>query len=202
MKTYTSLLRQNWHVYIALICLMCLPCIAYAIEPIGTIGQPIPEQHAFLNNETIVRVVPTHIQVVDVNTDEVIDEFGKRTDNSEVVISPTASYIGIFDFPTNTGITKVTIWNTNTRNQVSQWQINSQIDDAAAFSPTQHILATNIANEIHLWNWQTGKALGVIVRRNNPLIRSMVFRAYLINIKWFDFSFNYSSSLLNYIYFY
>ena len=70
--------------YITLIGIFCLPCLAFAIEPIGTIGQPLPEQHAFLSNDTILRVVPTHIQVVDLPTGTVIDEFGERTDYSDV----------------------------------------------------------------------------------------------------------------------
>ena len=32
--------------------------LAFAIEPIGTVGQPFPEQHAFLSNEAVVRVTP------------------------------------------------------------------------------------------------------------------------------------------------
>lgn len=168
-------MKQYLRLILTTISIVSIPCIASGIEPIGTIGQPSPEQHAFINNDTILRVVRTHIQLVDTKTGEVIDEFGERTDNSKVVISPTASQIAIFDFPTNTGITEATIWDTNTRNQVSQWEINTKIHDAAAFSPTQPILATHITNEIHLWDWQTGKAVGEIARRNEPLIRAMVF---------------------------
>ena len=84
----TTLLRRSLQVHIALISLVYFPCFVLAIEPIGTIGQPFPEQHAFLSNEAIVRIVPTHIQIIDRNTGAVIDEFGERTDFSDVVFSP------------------------------------------------------------------------------------------------------------------
>ena len=56
----------------------------FAIEPIGAIGQPRPEEHAFLpmksSNETILRVVWTHIQVVNASIGGVIDEQVKTSD--------------------------------------------------------------------------------------------------------------------------
>ena len=74
--------------YMALIGMFCFPCLVFGVEPMGTIGQPPPGDHAFLSNETFLRTVPTHIQVVDVHTNAVIDEFGERTEYSDVVFSP------------------------------------------------------------------------------------------------------------------
>lgn len=95
MNTFSFFLKQNLRVYIILICLVCLPHIAVAIDPIAIIGQPRPEQHAFLDKNTILRVVPTHIQIVDANTGKVIDEFGNLSYFSDVVVSPNASHVAI-----------------------------------------------------------------------------------------------------------
>ena len=85
-------------IHITIIGIFCFSHTAFALEPTGTIGQPISEQHVFLSNETILRVVPTHIQVVNPHTNEVIDEFGERihksTHVSHVIISPTAETSG------------------------------------------------------------------------------------------------------------
>lgn len=63
---------------IAWLGILCIPFTSIAIEPIGLIGQPHPTRHAFLSDEALLRAVPTHIQIVQPRTDEVIDEFGKR----------------------------------------------------------------------------------------------------------------------------
>ena len=65
------------------------------MESIGTIGQPFPEQHAFLSNEAIVRVTPARIQIIDPNTGALIDEFAEREYFSDVVFSPNASHLAI-----------------------------------------------------------------------------------------------------------
>ena len=76
MKHFMTLSIYRLHVYISLICFLYMSNIVLAIEPIATLGQLPPVQHAFLNNDTILRVVPTHIQIVDANTGDVIDKFG------------------------------------------------------------------------------------------------------------------------------
>ena len=63
MKMLTTLLRRSLQVHIGLISLVYFPCFVLAIEPIGTIGQPRPEEHVFLSDEVILRVVRTHIQI-------------------------------------------------------------------------------------------------------------------------------------------
>ena len=57
---------------------LCIPCVVFAIEPVGTIGQPWPKEHAFLPNGFILRAVRTHIQIVHPDTGQVIDEFGEQ----------------------------------------------------------------------------------------------------------------------------
>ena len=162
---------------ITLIGIFCLPCLAFAIEPIGTIGQPRPEQHAFLSNETILRAVPTHIQVVDAHTGAVVDVFGERTDYSDVVFSPTATHLAILNHSsTEPRTTKINIWDVNAREQVMRWQFESRVR-YAAFSPTDSVFATSFKDGIHLWNWQTGAFIGTMERINFPSKQAIVFSA-------------------------
>ena len=177
MKMLTNFLGRSLQVaYITLIGIFCLPCLAFAIEPIGTIGQPLPEQHTFLSNDTILRVVPTHIQVVDLPTGTVIDEFGERTDYSDVVLSPTASHLAILNHSGDPRATTVNIWDVNAREQVMEWKFESRVG-RAAFSPMDPVLAAYLKGEISLWNWQTGEFIGTIARINPPPTRAIVFSA-------------------------
>ena len=174
MKARTNLFRRSLQVYIALTNIVCLPCLAFAIQPIGTIGQPIPEQHAFLSNETILRVVPTHIQIVNPYTNEIIDEFGERlpypTHVSDVFISPAAEHLAILNYSINSRITTINIWEVNAREQVSRWEIPARIE-VATFSRIDALFAISFNDEIHLWNWQIGAFRGKMLgkrRRVNP----------------------------------
>ena len=54
MKMLNPLLGRNSQIsYIALMDIFYFPRLVFGIEPIGTIGQPRPEQRAFLSNKTI-----------------------------------------------------------------------------------------------------------------------------------------------------
>ncbi|MYI93846.1 T9SS type A sorting domain-containing protein [Candidatus Poribacteria bacterium] len=158
MKKFASVF--NWfQVYVVLIGIVCVPGIALALEPIATIGQPLPIQHSFLDNNTILRVVPTHIQVVDANTGDVMDEFGNLAYCSDVVFSPNAPYLAI---QSSNRPNFVEIWDVNTREKISEWEIDDEFH-IAAFSPTQPLLAILIDRRIHLWNWQTGQHIDTTI---------------------------------------
>ena len=167
MKTLIPLFSRSLQVYIVLISLAFFPCFVLAVEPIGTIGQPFPEQHTFLSNETILRVVPTHIQVINTDTGAVIDEFGERMDISEVVFSPTAEHLAILNFSPDSKITTINIWDTNAREQVSEWTIPARID-VAAFNPIDPLFAISFNDEIHLWDWQIGVFRGKLNGQRRP----------------------------------
>ena len=175
MKMLTSLLRQKLQIVLVLIGIAGIPCVVFGIEPIATIGQPPPEAHAFLTNNTILRVVPTHIQVVDIDTGKVIDEFGERTSLSDVVFSPTGSHVALLKYSRDTNKTTVNIWDANTRERIDAREIERRFSHNAAFSPTQPIFALPIAREIHLWNWQNGEIDGKLIRENMSTGEAMVF---------------------------
>ena len=156
-------------IYTFLILLLCRTDILFANEPIATIGRPHPEKHAFIDNDTILRVVPTHIQIVDANTGELIDTFGNFdfSYRSDVVISQNVSHIAVQN---NSNIPKrdiVKIWDVKAREQIAEWEIEGYIN-VAAISPTQPLLATSIRNEIHLWNLQTGMLIGTMEGDRRP----------------------------------
>ena len=175
MKMLTTLLRRSLQVHIGLISLVYFPCFVLAIEPIGTIGQPRPEQHVFLSEEVILRVVRTHIQVIDAHTGAVVDAFGERTYYSDVVFSPTASHLAILNYSsTEPRTTTINIWDVNARAQVMEWQFGTHVR-FVAFSPTDPVFATSFKDGIHLWNWETGEFIGTMERINFPSKRAIVF---------------------------
>ena len=172
MKKRINRSRRNVRFHIALLSLIYLPCLAFGIQPIATIGQPLPEQHAFLSNETILRVVPTHIQVVNPHTNEIIDEFGERlpypTHVSDVFISPTAEHLAILNYSIDSRITTLNIWDVNAHEQVSQWEIPARIE-VATFSRIGALFAVSFNDEIHLWNWEIGMFRGKMLGERRPM---------------------------------
>ena len=169
MKTLTILSKRSFQVYITVISVICISCSAFAMEPIGTIGQPFPEQHAFLSDEEIVRVTPERIQIVDTNTGAVIDEFAEREYFSDVVLSPDALHLAIFTHAHDGKSTTVSIYDVKAREQVSEWSVQFRTYDVAAFSPTEPLFAIPSEDGIHLWNWQTGEYLGRMIGARRPL---------------------------------
>lgn len=148
-----------------LVCLVsilttCFTVNTFGLEPIGTIGHQLPEKHGFLTNDKLLRVVQTHIEIVDVDTAEVEDKFGDLTENSEVAFSPTASHIAILDSCRQDKRTTVNIWDINSREIISKWEFESEVTYYGAFSPIVPLFATVSDRNIELWNWQTGKHIG------------------------------------------
>lgn len=167
-------------IYTFLILLLCRTDILFANEPIATIGRPHPEKHVFIDNDTILRVVPTHIQIVDANTGELIDTFGDFDFSFiiKVVISPNASHVFVQNYSSTAKRRIIRILDVKAREQIAELEIKDNID-TAALSPTQPLLATSIDNEIHLWNWQTGKHIGTMVGERRPWENY-----YFINGRW------------------
>ncbi len=179
MTNFTIHFRQNLQVYIAMIYIVCMPYISSAIEPIATIGQPTPMQHAFLNNGTILRVVPTHIEIVDANTGEVVDKFGNLTSYySDVVFSPDSSHLAIQNYSQNSKRYTIYIWDVNAREQITELELEDNFQ-TAAFSPTKSLLAISIDDEIYLWNWQTGENLEMMIGERRPSDT-----CYYVNGRW------------------
>ena len=144
-----------------------MPCAALPIEPIGTIGQPHPQKHAFLSDGTILRTGWTHLQIIHPETGEVIDEFGEGSGIREVVLSPTAEHLAILRPSVDAKTTRVTIWDVTLRQQISEWEIPTY-SIAGAFSPKGTLFAIGFDDKIHLWNWQTGEWLVTMTGERRP----------------------------------
>ena len=135
------------------------PCYTYGIEPIGSIGKPLPEKHAFYSNNLMVRVVRTEIQIVDTITGDIIDTIGNYKPYDETVLSPINSLIAIQTRIDESDGSSISIWDFNSRIKISEFKTNIR-GDIKALSPTEPIIVTYHDNEIDLWNWQTGEYLG------------------------------------------
>ena len=167
MKTQKTIYNLLVFLYILLICFISTTDIASANEAIGTIGQLTPMQHHFLNNETIVRVVPSHIQIVDAKTWDVIDEFGELDYFDEVYFSPNGAICAIQSQSKNTDGYTLKIWDVNSREKISEWE-QEKYNSAVAFSPIEPLLAVSTYEKIYLWNWQTGENIGMMKGDRRP----------------------------------
>ncbi len=156
MKADMNLLGRSLRVsYMILISIFYFSGVAFALKPIGKLGEPLVDQHAFLSNKTILRVLYSHIEVVDADTGVVIDIFGDRNYVSEVILSPTASHLAILNYSSDLKTTTVDIWDTHARQQTSQWEMAGPVR-LAAFSRIGSLFAVSFADEITLHNYQTG----------------------------------------------
>ncbi len=154
---------------VILISIFYLHNLTNAIEPIGTIGHELPQKHVFHTNGKMLRVVQRHIEIVDVDTSEVEDEFGNLTDNSEVAFSPNVSHIAILDSSWTNKTTTVNIWDINAREISSNWEFESDDSYYGAFSPIEPLFAAVSDTSIELWNWQTGEHIGSMKGARRPL---------------------------------
>ena len=156
--------------------ILCMPCVVFALEPIGTIGQPRPKDHAFLPNGFILRA-NTRVQIVHPDTGAVIDEFGEREGISDVVFSPTAEHLAILDYIPDSKTTTVTIWDVNVRQHLSKWEVPARIR-SGAFNPKRVQFAIPFNDEIQLWNWKTGGLVGTMTGQRRPV------KPYSVTSRW------------------
>ena len=161
MKVMNNNVIRNLLVFVTPMLFLSILDMVLAIEPIATIGKPPPLQNAYFDNDTTVRVSRKHIQLVDANTGEIIDEIGNLDlpYYSTVVISPNASQIAIEYSLGDPRRYKVDIWDVNSRELIIEWEFEESYA-VAAFSPTQPILVMSNDGVFSLWNWQTGELIG------------------------------------------
>ena len=116
MHTCAFYFRQGLLFLIGLISIVGGQYTALAVEPIATIGQPQPERHVFLSNDRYLRVVRTHIQIVDSNSGVVVAEFADLIQDRLLGISPTGAHVAILH-PTDVEDKRmINIWDVNTQN--------------------------------------------------------------------------------------
>ena len=175
MKIHSRFIRRSFQTATALMSLVYFSSLAFGVEPVGTIGQPLPEQHAFLPDGDILRVVPTHVQVIDSQTGAVIDEFGERTYHNDVVFSPTATHLAILNYSVDAKVTTIHIWDVNAREQVSEWWVTARLDEVAAFGAKTPLFAAAFEDKIYLWNWRTGKFVGKMMTEAHSRTYAMIF---------------------------
>ena len=176
MKRHMNPLGRSLRIsYMTLICIFYFSAAAFALEPIGSIGEPLVEKHAFLSNETILRVLYSHIQVVEADTGSVIDAFGERNDISDVILSPTVSHLAILNYSRDSKTTTIDIWDTHARQQTAKWEMTGRIR-LAAFSRTGSLFAVSFDDEITLHNYQTGAFIGKMIGERRPWKQSHTHR--------------------------
>ena len=167
MKTLSIYCKHKLFYIVHLVTIVCLPSIVLAIEPIGTIGGLAPLQHTFLNDDLIVRVVSSHIQVIKADTGEIVNQFGELTEYDDVVFSPTGTHCVMQSSSRISNGYTVSIWDVNAGVQIIALELANSFDNAA-FSPTQALLAMSLRGEIQMWNWKTGENTGMMTGERRP----------------------------------
>ena len=144
--------------------------VGLANDPIASIGNPRPEKFAFIDDNTIVQVVPTHFQIVNTDTGNIIDEFGRITAFYDVWFSEDGSHIVNVDYSRDTKEYTINVWDANKREIINGWKIENRLSHVA-LSATQPVLAAAQDDEISIWNWQTGEKIGKMIGERLPTER-------------------------------
>ena len=167
---------QVWKVLIALTILAgwgCLDGIATvrtsgAVEPIGSIGQGILYQAYFLPDGSVLRVMADYIEIVDPETNEIIDKFAEGLNWGRVTLSPDGAWLAIITDLDNTRKPSIEIWEVATRRLIRRFESTLDSVRLVAFSTTAPLLAVTYRDQIHLWNWEDNDLLGEIKGERRP----------------------------------
>ena len=149
---------------------------SFAIEPLGTIGNGTLNELSFLPDGRFLRVLETHIEIVDPDSDLVIASFGR---NSEPIQRAVASPDGGHLLIKRRGLETVELWDIDKQKKSNQWEYERlrawsgevlHYPFVVAFSRTQPLLAMNNGRgQISLWDWETGESKGWLEDERRPL---------------------------------
>ena len=102
-----------------LVCSLCLLLFTStkvaAIEPIGSLGEGVLQQAHFLPDGTILRVMRDRIEIVNPDTNAIIDKFAEGLNWGEVTLSPDGAWMAITTYLDDTRKPFIEIWEIATR---------------------------------------------------------------------------------------
>ena len=149
-----------------LILFLCLTLFASAtlgaVEPIGSIGEGVLRQAHFLPDGTVLRVMVDRIEIVNPDTDEVIDKFAEGLNWAAVTLSPNGVWLAIPTYVDGTKDSLIEIWEIATRRLIQKLELKSGAG-LVVFSNAAPLLAISDRDQIHLWNWKNNEYLGEMI---------------------------------------
>ena len=142
--------------------------IAAAVEPIGSLGEGVLQQAHFLPDGTILRVMRDRIEIVNPDTNEIIDKFAEGVNWGRVTLSPDGAWLAIITDLDGTTKPFIEIWEIATRKLIRR--LESRLDSVrlVAFSTAAPMLAVTYRDQIDLWNWNDNDYLGEMTGERRP----------------------------------
>lgn len=142
--------------------------MAAAIEPIGSLGEGFLYQAHFLPDGTILRVMRDRLEIVDPNTNTIIDRFAEGLNWGRVTLSPDGAWLAITVDWGGTTEPFIEIWEIATRKLIRRLEPRLDSVRMVAFSSAVRLLAVTSDDQIHLWNWDHNDYLGEMTGERRP----------------------------------
>ena len=139
-----------------------------AIEPIGSLGEGVLEQAHFLADGTILRVMRDRLEIVNPDTNEIIDRFAEGLNWGRVTLSPDGAWLAITVDLGGTTEPFIEIWEIATRKLIRRLETRLDSVRLVAFSPAASLLAVTSRDQTHLWNWDHNDYLGEMTGERRP----------------------------------
>ena len=139
-----------------------------AIEPIGSLGEGVLQQVHFLPDGTILRVMRDRIEIVNPDTNTVIDKFAEGLNWVGVTLSPDGVWLAIAIDLGGTTKPFIEIWEIGTRKLMHRLELELDRIHMVAFSTAAPLLAVTYRDQIDLWNWKDNNYLGEMTGERRP----------------------------------
>ncbi len=139
-----------------------------AVEPIGSLEEGILRQAHFLPEGAVLRVMADRIEIVNPDTNEVIDKFAEGLNWGRVTLSPDGAWLAITVDLGGTTKPFIEIWEIATRKLIRR--LESRLDSVrmVAFGTAAPVLAVTYRDQIHLWNWENNDYFGEMTGERRP----------------------------------
>ena len=142
---------------------------ALAIEPVGTIGEGALKELSFLPDGKMLRVLRSHVEIVNADSDTVLASFaGKSEPIRRVTVSPDGRRAMVSRRRT------VELWDVAAQTELRQ--LNREVyiseSDPVAFAKRGSVLVMDDGvDQLTLWNWETGEPIGRLEDERRPIQR-------------------------------
>ena len=139
-----------------------------AVEPIGSLGAGVLRQAHFLPDGTVLRVMADRIEIVNPDTNTVIDKFAEGLTWVSVTLSPDGAWLAIAIDLGGTTKPSIEIWEIATRKLMRRLELELDRIHMVAFSTAAPLIAVTYRDQVDLWNWKDNDYLGEMTGERRP----------------------------------
>ena len=139
-----------------------------AVEPIGSLGEGVLQQVHFLPDGTVLRVRADHIEIVNPDTNVIVEKFAEGLNWGKVTLSPDGARLAITTDLGGTTKPFIEIWEIAKRKLIRRLEPIFDGVSLVAFSSAAPLLAVTYRDQIHLWNWDNNEYLGEMTGERRP----------------------------------